>query len=147
VTVTKFRTETEPVRMANDSPFGLMASVWSADMGRAQRVARALEAGSVSINNALATHANSGLPFGGVKQSGFGRYRGEHGLHAFCNVKSVVIDWQSPRIELNWYPYGKEKYALLSRMIDHFFSGKPFSFLRTLVIGLQLERLSWKRRL
>ena len=59
---------------------------------RARRVSRALAVGGVSINNVMATEANPALPFGGVKQSGFGRYKGEHGLHAFCNVKSVLVD-------------------------------------------------------
>jgi aldehyde dehydrogenase (NAD+) len=147
IAVSKFRTEEEAIAMANDSPYGLSASVWSADLERADRVAREIETGNVSINNALATQGNSALPFGGVKDSGFGRYKGPHGLYSFCNVKSIIEDRQSSRLEFYWYPYSKEKYALFKRMIDAIFAGGRLGLLKSLWIGLQLERLCRKRRL
>ena len=147
VTVGKFKTEQEAIELANDSPFGLSASVWSADLERAERVARSLVTGNVSINNVLATQANSGLPFGGVKESGFGRYRGPFGLHTFSNVKSIVVDKQNGKIELNWYPYSKRKFELFNELIDVAFSGKPFALARTALAGLKLELLARKNRL
>lgn len=147
VTVGKFRTEQEAIDLANDSPFGLSASVWSADLKRAERVARSIVTGNVSINNVLATQANSGLPFGGVKDSGFGRYRGSFGLHTFSNVKSIVVDKQSSKIELNWYPYSRRKFELFNELMAAAFDGKPFSLLRTAVAGLKLEFLAKKNRL
>ncbi|MFO7973717.1 MAG: aldehyde dehydrogenase family protein [Candidatus Hydrogenedentota bacterium] len=147
VTVGKFKTEQEAIDLANDSPFGLSASVWSADLERADRVARAIVTGNVSINNVLATQANSGLPFGGVKASGFGRYRGSFGLHTFSNVKSIVVDKQNGKIELNWYPYSKRKFQLFNELMSVAFSGKPFSLLRTAWAGLKLELLAKKHRL
>jgi len=147
VTVGKFKTEQEAIELANDSPFGLSASVWSADLERAERVARSIITGNVSINNVLATQANSGLPFGGVKDSGFGRYRGSFGLHTFSNVKSLVIDKQSSKPELNWYPYSKRKFELFNELMAAAFGGKPFSLLRTAVAGLKLEILARKNRL
>ena len=147
VTVSKFKTEQEAIDLANDSPFGLSASVWSADLERAERVARRLVTGNVSINNVLATQANSGLPFGGVKDSGFGRYRGSFGLHAFSNVKSLVIDRQSPRTELNWYPYSRKKFELFNELLAAAFGAKPFALLRTALAGMRLERLAKKHRL
>jgi len=146
IVLTKFATEAQAIELANRSPFGLSASVWTADLARADRVARALETGNVSINNALATQANSALPFGGVKDSGFGRYKGAEGLHAFCNVKSVLVDKQSGKLELNWYPYGKQKYRLFSRMLDALFSGKRFGLAKAALLGIQLERLGKRRR-
>ncbi len=74
-------------RIANDSPFGLGASVFGTDPERNRRVARQLEAGMVSVNSAGGSQA--GLPFGGVKRSGIGREPGSVGLEEFMNKKSI----------------------------------------------------------
>ncbi len=137
-----FSSEEEVIRLANDSPYGLTASVWSKDLDRARRVARALKVGGVSINNVMATEANPALPFGGLKQSGFGRYKGEQGLHAFCNVKSVLIDKDSAKIEANWYPYTAEKYRLFSDLTRSLFSDGPLRLAKFAIAGLKLERYS-----
>lgn len=117
ITVEKFKTEEEAIAIANDTPYGLSAAVWSNDISRAERVARNIESGNVSINNVLATQGNAALPFGGTKESGFGRYFGAHGLHSFSHIKSVIVDAGSKH-EPYWYPYSKEKYALLSALLD-----------------------------
>jgi aldehyde dehydrogenase (NAD+) len=135
-----FRTEEEVVRRANDSEYGLTASVWTHDLARARRVGRALAAGGVSINNVMATEANPALPFGGVKQSGFGRYKGEQGLHAFCNVKSVLVDRDGPKLEANWFPYTREKYRLFTDLMVHLFGRHPLRLARFARAGMRLER-------
>lgn len=134
-----FDTEAEAVREANDSPYGLTASVWSADAARAERVARALKVGGVSINNVMMTEGNPALPFGGVKSSGFGRNKGAAGLHGFCNVKSVLIDKDSKKIEANWYPYTKTKYGLFSEMTAALFGEGVTRWARFARAGLRLE--------
>lgn len=142
-----FDSEAEVIRRANDSPYGLTASVWSKDLARAERVARALHVGGVSINNVMATEANPALPFGGVKQSGFGRYKGTLGLHAFCNVKSVLIDKDSKKLEANWYPYTTEKYRAFERLIDALFGTTGLKRLvRFAIAGLKLENVAKKPR-
>jgi len=139
-----FDSEEEAVVLANNSPFGLSASVWSKDLKRADRVARAINTGNVSINNVMLTEGNPALPFGGIKNSGFGRYKGEIGLHSFCNIKSVLIDKDSAKIESNWFPYTKKKYELFSDLTVNLFSAGLRSFIRFLVSGLKLESYSDK---
>lgn len=146
LTVQPFKTEDEAVRLANDSPYGLSASVWSSDVQRATRVARAIETGNVSINNVLATQGNSALPFGGTKKSGFGRYKGPHGLHSFSNIKSIMIDGGS-KFEPHWFPYTKEKYVLFSKLLDAVYGGGPFWLFKTLLAGLKLEAHVKKNKL
>ena len=147
ITVRKFRTEDEAVAMANDSPYGLAASVWSADRDRALRVARRLVTGNVSINNVLATQAHPGLPFGGLKDSGFGRYRGKIGLHAFSNIKSILVDRNSGRLEPYWYPYSREKLTLLSRILESVTQGGLAGILKTLAAAIKLEFQNRRERL
>jgi acyl-CoA reductase-like NAD-dependent aldehyde dehydrogenase len=147
VTVGRFKSEDEAVAWANDSPFGLSASVWSADLERADRVARRIVTGNVSINSVLATQANCGLPFGGIKDSGFGRYRGPFGLHSFSNIKSVLIDKQSSKPEMYWYPYSKTKYEMLKKLMDALFGGGPLGLLKAAVLGMKLESMAKRERL
>ncbi len=142
VAVARFRTEDEAIRLANGSVYGLSASVWTRDLVRATRVARAIETGNVSINNALATQGNAALPFGGLKDSGFGRYKGAFGLYSFCNIKSVMIDKRPLRSEYHWYPYSRRKYALFSALLDALFAGARPALGKVAALGMKLMRLS-----
>ena len=139
--IVPFETEEEAIELANRTEYGLSASVWSANLDRAKRVARSIVTGNVSINNVMLTEGNSALPFGGAKKSGFGRFKGAIGLHSFCNIKSVLIDKNSAKIESNWFPYTKEKYKLFPNMMIHLYSGR---FIRFALAGLKLESYSNK---
>lgn len=81
------RDEAEAVAVANDSPFGLGAAVFTRSRRKAERVAARLEAGVVFANDAV--RSDPSLPFGGVKQSGFGRELGRQGIMEFVNAKSL----------------------------------------------------------
>jgi acyl-CoA reductase-like NAD-dependent aldehyde dehydrogenase len=84
-----FEDEAEAVRMANDTPYGLSGSIWTRDGARALRVARAIDAGVLSVNSN--TSVRVATPFGGFKQSGFGRELGMHALEGYTEVKNVFL--------------------------------------------------------
>ena len=88
--ITVARDAADALRLANATRFGLGASVWTADLGRGERLARQMRAGVVSVNALVASHAE--LPFGGVGASGTGRELGLDGMRAFVNQKSVWVD-------------------------------------------------------
>jgi acyl-CoA reductase-like NAD-dependent aldehyde dehydrogenase len=89
VSVRPFRTEAEAVALANDSELGLSGSIWTRDVGRALRVARGVESGTLSVNSH--SSVRYWTPFGGMKQSGLGRELGPDALSAFTDVKNVFI--------------------------------------------------------
>ena len=140
VSIMKFTTEEEVVKLANDSVYGLNASVWTKDKAKALRVSRAVITGGVSINNALMVQANFNLPYGGVKQSGFGRYHGPYGLHAFSNIKAVIIEKGKKPKEINWYPFRADKYQRFLTTFQSLFSEKTMAKLKGLPAMLTLMR-------
>src|SRR4029079_125386 len=82
-----FADEAEALRIANESRYGLSGSIWTRDGARAFRVARAIDTGVLSINSNSSVRAST--PFGGFKQSGFGRELGPHALEHYTDVKNV----------------------------------------------------------
>ncbi len=113
-----FDTEPEAVALANDSPYGLNASVWTTDSARARRVAAQLVTGSCAINDVLKNIGNPSTPFGGVKHSGMGRYHGPEGLRSFSNQRVIMSNPQALNTEPNWFPYGDRLYATLKTLIQ-----------------------------
>ncbi len=85
----KVHSTEEAIRVANDSPYGLGANLWTADLARARGLARDIEAGQVFINGMVASDPR--LPFGGVKRSGYGRELSEYGIREFVNIQTVWV--------------------------------------------------------
>lgn len=144
--VLRFSSEEEVIQVSNNTEFGLSASVWSNDKIRAERVARRLDCGAVSINNVMLTEANPWLPFGGTRNSGYGRQKGAEGLLGYTRSKSVLIDANSAKIEPNWYPYTQQKYNLFSQLIDALFRASPWRLLKAALVGMKLEAEAKRER-
>jgi len=96
--------EAAAVALANDSRYGLHASVWTRDRVRGRRVASRVRAGSVAINDCLINYAMTDLPFGGVGESGWGRQGGPEGLRSYCYAKAVTSTRIALPRELQWFP-------------------------------------------
>lgn len=109
------RDDAQAVQLANDSPYGLSASVWSRDRRMAERLAAQLHVGTVTINDCLYTHAICQTPWGGRKASGFGRTHGRFGLMEMVTPHHIHRNTLGQK-DLWWYPYNQRLYNLFRTM-------------------------------
>jgi acyl-CoA reductase-like NAD-dependent aldehyde dehydrogenase len=115
--IMKVRDEDEAVRMANDSPYGLQASVFTKDMDRADRVARRLECGAVVINDSVANYMALEAPMGGWKESGIGVRHGPQGIRKYTHPQTIVFMRFAPKKDLYMFPYSKLRSGFLLRLL------------------------------
>jgi acyl-CoA reductase-like NAD-dependent aldehyde dehydrogenase len=106
----------EAIRLANDSPYGLAASVFSKDVARGEAVARRLQAGAVNVNDALLNYAALELPMGGWKASGLGSRHGAGGIRKYCAQQAILVSRLHPKRDVHHFPYKAGTSRLIGRL-------------------------------
>ncbi len=136
--IATFSTEEEAVRLANDSEFGLTASVWTRDYAKGKRVAEQIEAGSVCVNEVLYTHGIGQTPWGGFKNSGRGRTHGREGLMELVQPQHIHVNRVALLPDAWWLPYTPTAVETFRKMTTTFATG---SIIKTASLVPHL----WKR--
>ncbi|MBA3262826.1 MAG: aldehyde dehydrogenase family protein [Thermoleophilaceae bacterium] len=107
----------EGVRLSNDSPYGLQASIWTKDAAKGERLARRIEAGAVTVNDAQINYVALELPMGGWKSSGLGSRHGADGIRKYTKKQAIVITRLAPKRDLHMLPYSAKRTKLIARML------------------------------
>jgi acyl-CoA reductase-like NAD-dependent aldehyde dehydrogenase len=113
--IMKIRDAEEGVRLANDSEYGLQASVWTKDVERGEQLARRVEAGVVCVNDAQINYTALNLPMGGWKASGLGSRHGANGIRKYCKVQSLLVTRRALKREPFMFPYRAGRTKMLQR--------------------------------
>jgi succinate-semialdehyde dehydrogenase/glutarate-semialdehyde dehydrogenase len=141
--IMSFKTDDEAVRLANDSDYGLTASVWTSDLSRGKRIAEQIEAGTVTINEVLYTHSIAQTPWSGVKQSGFGSTHGRAGLLELVNAQHIHVNRFPFVPDVWWFSYTPSAGKLFRSLARRFASGSIVQTL--LVLPAMIRRLRERR--
>jgi acyl-CoA reductase-like NAD-dependent aldehyde dehydrogenase len=140
--VTPFDTDDDAVTLANDSEFGLAASVWTGNRKRGESIAARIKAGTVMINDAISGFGIAEAPHGGFKQSGIGRTHGKLGFAEMVQVKYIDVDLVPHMPKVWWYGYGLNFQRQMSGFIDMLFGSGLGSRIKGAVVAIGALRRS-----
>jgi acyl-CoA reductase-like NAD-dependent aldehyde dehydrogenase len=115
--IMKVRDTDEAIRLANDSPYGLAASVWTKDAAKGEAVARQVEAGAVCVNDAQVNYVALELPMGGWKASGLGSRHGAGGIRKYTQQQTLLVTKLAPKSDVHMFPYSKRKTGLIRGLL------------------------------
>jgi acyl-CoA reductase-like NAD-dependent aldehyde dehydrogenase len=138
-----FKTDEEAIKLANDSEFGLTASVFTSDLNRGRGVAERIDAGTVMVNEVVYTHALAQTPWGGVKHSGYGRTHGRLGLLELVTPQHIHVNSFPGIPDAWWFRYSKDAGALFRGLAHRFTTGSVLSAIP--LLPAMLRRLFEKR--
>ena len=141
--VMAFKSEDEAISLANDSPFGLTASVWTKSLRRGRALAERIEAGTVMVNEVLYTHGIAQTPWGGMKQSGMGRTHGRLGLLELVAPQHVHVNRIARLRDMWWFGYTPRAARLFRGLARRFATG---NVLQTSLLLPQMIRRLFDRR-
>ena len=141
--VMTFETDDEAVKLANDSIYGLTASVWTKNIARGRRIAERIEAGTVMVNEVVYTHGIAQTPWGGVKDSGYGRTHGRAGLLELVTPQHIHVNRITFLPDLWWFRYDLTATKLFGGLATHFTTG---SLLKTFRLLPQMMRRLFRSR-
>ncbi|HMV46263.1 MAG TPA: succinic semialdehyde dehydrogenase [Blastocatellia bacterium] len=123
----------EALRLANNTVYGLNASVWTRDKSKGEAIAAKVEAGVTCVNDVLVGFGVTDAPSGGLKESGIGKRHGAEGIRRFCHQQVIVTDRFGMKRDPLWYPYDAQTERVLTRALGALFSSKLSAKLKSLL--------------
>jgi succinate-semialdehyde dehydrogenase/glutarate-semialdehyde dehydrogenase len=123
----------EAASLANDSDFGLTASVWTKDKKKALKAAEMISSGTVTINDHMSSYTEPGAIWGGIKHTGVGRSHGPIGFKELVYAKFISRDFSRNKNLIWWYPYEKSFFKVIKKSLSLFYSAQRGKRVKTLI--------------